>query len=278
MHRDIKPENLVFDDNGFLLLTDLGIAKLQRKDNAVLDTSGTPGYMSPEVITGQAHDLCSDYFAIGIMTYEFMFGKRPYPGKSRKEIKEQILAKEINVKPKEIPADWSTEAADFINGLLKRKSKNRLGKNGIVEIKEHAWLKNIPWISLYKKELIPPFIPKKGDNFDANYCNRSDHRNETMYMEVLGKINEENYFEDFYFNCNDPNREKYFHLDGDNFVFVNLHEQKPGKTHGRRSSVSNVSTNNLVINKFDTVSNDSQKGGNINRSNSLTNNKKIKLI
>ncbi len=44
IHRDIKPENLVIDKNGYLRLTDFGIARVFRKDNA-RDTSGTPGYM-----------------------------------------------------------------------------------------------------------------------------------------------------------------------------------------------------------------------------------------
>lgn len=49
LHRDIKPENLVFDENGYLRITDLGIARVQNPENAK-DTSGTPGYMAPEVM------------------------------------------------------------------------------------------------------------------------------------------------------------------------------------------------------------------------------------
>jgi serine/threonine protein kinase len=44
LHRDIKPENLVFDDDGYMKITDLGIARVWNPDNAK-DTSGTPGYM-----------------------------------------------------------------------------------------------------------------------------------------------------------------------------------------------------------------------------------------
>jgi hypothetical protein len=48
---------------------------------------------------------------------------------------------------------------------LRRKNKERLGKNGINELKEHAWLKNIPWSELYNKELISPYIPKVFNRF-----------------------------------------------------------------------------------------------------------------
>ena len=49
LHRDIKPENLVFDENGYMRVTDIGIARVWNSDNAK-DTSGTPGYMAPEVM------------------------------------------------------------------------------------------------------------------------------------------------------------------------------------------------------------------------------------
>jgi len=47
-----------------------------------------------------------------------MFGKRPYLGKSRKEIRDAIIADQIHIKKCDIPDGWSMEAADFINKLL----------------------------------------------------------------------------------------------------------------------------------------------------------------
>ena len=44
LHRDIKPENLVFDENGYLRITDFGIARIWKPENSA-DNSGTPGYM-----------------------------------------------------------------------------------------------------------------------------------------------------------------------------------------------------------------------------------------
>lgn len=49
IHRDIKPENILLDDKGYLRLTDFGIARVWKPDNCN-DTSGTPGYMAPEVM------------------------------------------------------------------------------------------------------------------------------------------------------------------------------------------------------------------------------------
>ena len=74
IHRDIKPENLVLDENGFLHITDFGIAKLYQRDNSS-ETSGTPGYMSPEVMCARNHSYLVDYFAIGVIGYEFMNGR-----------------------------------------------------------------------------------------------------------------------------------------------------------------------------------------------------------
>lgn len=64
----------MLDDRGYVRLTDFGVAKLYDKENST-DTSGTPGYMAPEVMCGLNHTIAVDYFALGVMGYEFMNGK-----------------------------------------------------------------------------------------------------------------------------------------------------------------------------------------------------------
>ena len=201
IHRDIKPENLVLDNNGYVRITDFGIAKSYHNNNAK-ETSGTPGYMAPEVLKGQNHSYTVDFFALGIMGYEFMLGRRPYNGRSRREIKEQMLSKHVQISFSEFPNGWSEEAADFFNKLLQRKPDIRLGSKGIWELKQHKWLKFFPWEKLINKELESPFIPEKIDNFDKKYCEANDSINidtKLRYEKYRNDIEYEKYFINFTF-------------------------------------------------------------------------------
>ena len=175
IHRDIKPENLVLDSNGYVRITDFGVAKINEEDNSS-ETSGTPGYMAPEVILVQNHSFPSDFFALGVIGYEFMLGYRPYLGKGRKEIKQLIISKQAKLKIEEIPDDWSEKSMDFINKLLQRKPVKRLGYNGVEEIKNHPWMKDIDWDLLFTKKIKAPFIPSANkENFDKRYCEGEDN-------------------------------------------------------------------------------------------------------
>lgn len=77
LHRDIKPENLVFDKFGFLHLTDFGISRTLQPANSK-DTSGTPGYIAPEILQKRNHSFGVDHYAIGVILYELVHGKVNY--------------------------------------------------------------------------------------------------------------------------------------------------------------------------------------------------------
>jgi serine/threonine protein kinase len=165
LHRDIKPENLIIDSKGYVRITDFGIARLMKPNNAG-ETSGTPGYMAPEVICHQNHTIAVDYFALGVLVYECMMGRRPYVGKSRAEIRDAIIAKQVQLRKQDIPEGWSLAAADFVNKLLQRKHTNRLGFNGPHEVRNHAWLRDVDWQKIFKKGVEPPFKPEGMENYD----------------------------------------------------------------------------------------------------------------
>ena len=203
IHRDIKPENLVLDEKGYARITDFGIAKENMPDNSS-ETSGTPGYMAPEVMKGRNHSFPVDFFALGVIGYEFMTGSRPYSGKNRKEIKEQMLSKPAIINEENIAPGWSQESADFINKLLERKDSKRLGfKEGTKELMNHHWLKYYPWKELKEKTLLAPFIPDPKDNFDKSYCESIEKISEetrNRYEEIYYSENFRKIFIDFYYN------------------------------------------------------------------------------
>ena len=101
--------------------------------------------MAPEVMCRQNHGVAVDYFAMGVIAYECMFGKRPYHGKDRKEIRDHILSVGVQIKKNEVPAGWNLHAIDFINKLIQRKPVHRLGNNGAEEVKEHPWFQGFDW-------------------------------------------------------------------------------------------------------------------------------------
>ena len=80
VHRDIKPANVMINEEGQVVLTDFGIARImgatQYTQTGAL--SGTPAYMSPEQGKGQRGDTRSDIYSLGVMLYEMVTGMVPY--------------------------------------------------------------------------------------------------------------------------------------------------------------------------------------------------------
>ena len=261
IHRDIKPENLVLDEKGYIRLTDFGIAKKNMEDNSS-ETSGTPGYMSPEVINSKNHSFPADYFALGVIGYEFMKGERPYKGKSRKEIKEEMNKRQAKITLKEIMKNnydnvedinegenWSKEIIDFINSLLIRNPEERLGFKGIYELKEHLWLKYYPWNLMYYKKLPSPFIPNDKGNFDEKYCKGVDYIGEETkerYKEILNEDNYDISFKNFYYNIDEDKKRN-----NEMIEILNFKKDNKEKNSGKKNI--NINIDNNIGNRITTT-------------------------
>ena len=88
VHRDIKPANILLDANGNATVTDFGIALVTSRPARELvgSTTGTPHYMSPEQSLGEQVDGRSDVYALGVVLYEMLTGKLPFPGRNVTEV------------------------------------------------------------------------------------------------------------------------------------------------------------------------------------------------
>ncbi|ONK68767.1 uncharacterized protein A4U43_C05F15790 [Asparagus officinalis] len=171
IYRDLKPENILLQKDGHVVLTDFDLSFLtSSKPQVILPPSparrkrsrdqfhpifvaepstqsnsfvGTEEYIAPEIITGAGHSSAIDWWALGILLYEMLYGRTPFRGKNRQKTFSNILHKDLTF-PSSIPA--SLQARQLIHALLHRDPANRLGSdNGANEIKQHPFFRDINW-------------------------------------------------------------------------------------------------------------------------------------
>lgn len=121
VHRDIKPANIMLTGEDFVKITDFGTAQIMQY-GASQQTSaiGTPGYMSPEQIKGNAVDGRTDIFSLGVMLYEITTGQKPFRGQDIATLLYQILNEEP-IPPQKLNPDIPLGVASTI---LKAMSKS----------------------------------------------------------------------------------------------------------------------------------------------------------
>ncbi|CAL8998576.1 unnamed protein product [Prunus brigantina] len=118
---------------------------------------GTEEYVSPEVVRGEGHEFAVDWWALGILTYEALYGTTPFKAKSRKETFRNVLTKTPEFIGKR------TALTDLIERLLHKDPTKRLGyARGASEIKEHEFFRGVRW-DILTEVTRPPFIPSRED-------------------------------------------------------------------------------------------------------------------
>ena len=126
VHRDVKPANIMIDENGWAVMTDFGIAKIDDAQNltATGTAIGTPHYMSPEQFHNKPVTGASDQYALAIVAYEMLTGKKPFDGVTVAE----IITKHLFSPPPDIRqdrADLPASVAEALTRMLAKEPSDR---------------------------------------------------------------------------------------------------------------------------------------------------------
>ncbi|KAI9343834.1 kinase-like domain-containing protein [Pilaira anomala] len=192
IYRDLKPENILLHQSGHLMLTDFDLSKQSfppgppaivksnsphippsidtRTCIAQLRTNsfvGTEEYIAPEVIRGWGHTSGVDWWTLGILIYEMLYGTTPFKGSNRNETFSNIIKLDVQFPPPiqqqkkgntVQPQAVSNSCKSLIRRLLEKGEASRLGsKAGASEVKAHPFFKSLKFALL--RHMTPPIVP-----------------------------------------------------------------------------------------------------------------------
>ncbi|KAI0013222.1 Pkinase-domain-containing protein [Xylariaceae sp. FL0662B] len=194
IYRDLKPENILLHQSGHIMLSDFDLSKqsdpggkptmIMGKNGAsttslpTIDTKscianfrtnsfvGTEEYIAPEVIKGSGHTSAVDWWTLGILIYEMLYGTTPFKGKNRNATFANILREEIPFPEHSGAPQISNLCKSLIRKLLIKDETRRLGaRAGASDIKAHPFFRTTQWALI--RHMKPPIIPHAGRGVDT---------------------------------------------------------------------------------------------------------------
>lgn len=141
-------------------------------------------YIAPEVIKGCGHSSAVDWWCVGILTYEMIFGTTPFKGPNRHATFSNVLRHDVS-----FPDTPSTSqlCRAIIRKLLVKDEHRRLGsQSGASEVKTHKWFAPLNWGLL--RNTRPPIVPAATNGLDTiNFRNMKDSKSLDLDGQMKGK-------------------------------------------------------------------------------------------
>ena len=268
IHRDIKPDNILIGKDGHIKLSDFGLAKIADnifKEDIInykgnhhsrnYSCVGTSLYIAPEVLEKKGYGKEIDWWSLGIIFYEMLFGFAPFCSNKNNDICNKILNYEKNLKfPTKIKI--SDNAKDLILKLI-TNCNNRLGKNGSEEIKSHPFFKGVNWKKI--KEMKPPFIPQLKNDYDVKYFEKLTSK-EPFYPDLNNKKRKDADFIGYTYRENE-----------DQLDLINVIEMIQNKQSEYLNSCQNKKEENRKCEENNFVNKKFIKGNSLNINNNINN-------
>ncbi|XP_066521382.1 microtubule-associated serine/threonine-protein kinase 2 isoform X6 [Hoplias malabaricus] len=243
VHRDLKPDNLLITSMGHIKLTDFGLSKIglmslttnlyeghiEKDTREFLDKQvcGTPEYIAPEVILRQGYGKPVDWWAMGVILYEFLVGCAPFFGDTPEELFGQVISDEI-IWPEGDEA-LPSDAQDLISKLLRQNPLERLGTGSAFEVKQHRFFTDLDWNSLLRQKA--EFIPQLESEDDTSYFDTRSDRYHHVDSDEEEDTNDDEHVEIRQFSSCSPRFSKVY----SSMERLTLHEDKRTPPPTKRS-------------------------------------------